>query len=312
MAIIFFDSRINIALYHLMISFSSHKRLEAQTLHSFSPAVELQGPHFNECGLIAASPHSGRIYPKAFITRTALPLSTLRRNEDAFIDKLIAPLAKQDIPILKANFPRCYVDVNRAADEVLPAWGEYNAPTTPRGAAGLGVVPTMITETLKIYKNPLTKDVYKARIESLYRPYHDALQNLLNAAYQSAGQALLLDCHSMPGISQSGRPRHDIILGDRFGASATPELVDLTEQVFTKAGYRLARNYPYAGGYVTSTYGQPNEGINVIQIEVNRNIYMNPAGFKLTPGFKRLQACFINLAAELRSFMAPSIQRAAE
>lgn len=295
-----------------MMAFNSHKRLETQTLRAFDPAIETQGPAFNECGLIAASPHSGRVYPKAFTARTALPLSTLRRNEDAFMDQVIAPLAAQGIPLLKAHFPRCYVDVNRAIDEILTDWNDFGAPTTPRGAAGLGVIPTMISEKLAIYKTPLPKDVLQGRIDQLYRPYHDALTGLLKAAQQSAGKAVLLDCHSMPGVSTSGRPRHDIILGDRFGASAAPELVDLTERVFSQAGYRVARNYPYAGGYVTSTYGQPNNGVCVIQIEVNRNIYMNAASFKLSSGFTRLQACFINLAAELRIFLKPSVQRAAE
>jgi len=286
--------------------------LENQTLRAFDPAVETDGPTYNDSGLVVASPHSGRVYPKAFTRRAALPLSTLRRNEDAFMDDVIAPLAAQGIPLVKAHFPRCYVDVNRAVDELRPDWTELGAPTTPRGAAGLGVIPTMISESLAIYKMPLPKDVINGRIDQLYQPYHDALKRLLKAAQEHAGEALLLDCHSMPGVSTSGRPRHDIILGDRFGASARPELVALTEQVFTDAGYRVARNYPYAGGYVTSTYGQPYNGVSVIQIEVNRNIYMNPASFKLTAGFKRLQACFIDLAAELQAHMRPSVQRAAE
>jgi N-formylglutamate deformylase len=295
-----------------MMPFTSHKLLESQTLRAFDPPIEVQGPPHNADGLIIASPHSGRNYPKAFIRRAALPLSTLRRNEDAFMDEAVAPLAARGIPLLKAHFPRCYVDVNRAADELPPEWSELGAPTTARGAAGLGVIPTMISERLAIYKTPLPKTVVQARIDELYTPYHRALHGLLEAARNRAGHALLLDCHSMPGVSASGRPRHDIILGDRFGASASPELVALTEKIFTQAGYRVARNYPYAGGYVTSTYGQPHNGVSVIQIEVNRNIYMNPASFKLTSGFKRLQACFIDLAAALRAHMRPSVQRAAE
>jgi len=152
----------------------------------------------------------------------------------------------------------------------------------------------------------------KRRMDELYHPYHNALKSLIEAAKASAGQALLLDCHSMPGVSASGQPRHDIILGDRFGASAAPDLVALTEDVFKNAGYRVARNHPYAGGYVTSTYGQPHNGVSVIQIEVNRNIYMNPASFKLTQGFDRLQASFIDLAHALCRHMRPVIQRAAE
>jgi len=295
-----------------MISLASHKWLENQTIRAFQPAVEILSPASSDCGIIAASPHSGRIYPKSFTWRSALPLPTLRRNEDAFMDKVITPLTQQGIPVLKAHFPRCYVDVNRAADEVETDWASLGTKTTPRGAAGLGVVPTMISEKLAIYKSQLPKDVMKRRMDDLYHPYHRALKSLTEAAKSRADHALLLDCHSMPGISASGQPRHDIIIGDRFGASASPELVALTEHVFKNAGYRVARNHPYAGGYVTSTYGQPHNGVSVIQIEVNRNIYMNPASFKLTKGFDKLQASFIELAQVLRAHMRPVIARAAE
>lgn len=294
------------------MSLASHKWLETQAIRAFDPVVETLGPPCSDAGLIVASPHSGRIYPKSFTWRAALPLAALRRNEDAFMDHVIEPLTQQGIPLLKAHFPRCYVDVNRAADELETGWTVPDAQTTPRGAAGLGVIPTMISERLAIYKTPLPKDIVKGRLDALYYPYHKTLKSLIAAAKTRAGHALLLDCHSMPGVSTSGRPRHDIILGDRFGASAAPELVSLAEHVFTSAGYRVARNNPYAGGYVTSTYGQPYNGVSVIQIEVNRNIYMNPVSFKLTKGFDRLQACFINLAAELGAYMRPEIHRAAE
>ena len=287
---------------------------EQQCFDAFSPPISVVVPEHYNHGIIFASPHSGRTYPPAFTQRTRLPVAALRRNEDALIDELITPLSGAGYPTLRAHFPRCYVDVNRAPDELLPAWqmNGDDETSTPRAKAGLGVIPTAIAEHLPIYKTPLPKEVISARIEQLYTPYHDALQTLIDAAIARAGLALVLDCHSMPATSAAGRVRPDIILGDRFGASAHPDLVHLTEKVFKAAGYDVTRNYPYAGGYVTSHYGEPNTGCHVIQIEVNRQIYMNTAKFTPTDGFKPLQECFLKLAETLHPYMEHERPLAAE
>lgn len=295
-----------------MFPFTSHNTLENQSIQAFTPPISVTQPETCYHGIIFASPHSGRVYPSSFTRRACLPLATLRRNEDALMDELIAPLAPAGFPTIKAHFPRCYVDVNRAPDELLPEWEENGKASTARAQAGLGVIPTVIAEDLPIYKTALTKEIIEARLTHLYHPYHDALQRLMDDARQRAGLVLLLDCHSMPGTSVSGRARQDIVLGDRFGTSAHPDLVHLTEKVFKGAGYSVVRNYPYAGGYVTSKYGQPHNGAHVIQIEVNRQIYMNPVTFKRKDGFERLEACFMKLAETLRPFTAQDMPRAAE
>ena len=299
-----------------MFAFSSHKALEQQSLDAFTTPVSLSLPDTQtgaiSHGLIFASPHSGRIYPPAFTRRTRLPLASLRLNEDALMDELIAPLAPAGFPLIQAHFPRCFVDVNRAPDELLPEWTESDTKTTTHAQAGLGVIPTVIAEHLPIYKTPLPKEVIEPRLNQLYHPYHNALEDLMNSVREHAGLVLLLDCHSMPGVSASGRPRQDIVLGDRFGTSTHPDFMRLTEKVFKGAGYGVTRNYPYAGGYVTSKYGQPHNGAHVIQIEVNRQLYMNPATFKRKDGFEHLQDCFLNLAETLRPFTAQDMSRAAE
>ena len=295
-----------------MLPLTTHTQAEEQCFAAFTPPITLHPSETNTTGVIFASPHSGNSYPKAFIRRSRLPLAALRRNEDAFIDLLISDLPPLGIPTLKANFPRCFVDVNRAADEVLAEWGADPKNMTARAAAGFGVVPTIIAEQFPIYKSALPRSVLTARLEQLYHPYHRALQGLLKEARDHCGQALLIDCHSMPGRNPSGKLRSDIILGDRFGMSARPDLVQLVEDIFKRAGYSVHRNYPYAGGYVTSTYGQPNHGTHVIQIEVNRNIYMNPASFKLTDGFDPLKDCFKDLGRNLVQYVNTDIARAAE
>ena len=295
-----------------MLPYITHTQAEALCFSAFTPPITVHPSQANSTGIIFASPHSGNLYPKAFTRRSRLPLAALRRNEDAYIDRLNSDLPQLGIPTLKANFPRCFVDVNRASDEVLADWGADPEHITTRAATGFGVVPTIIAEHIPIYKTALPPSVLAARLEQLYYPYHKALKGLLKEARDHCGQALLIDCHSMPGRNPSGKLRSDIILGDRFGMSARPELVQLVEDVFKRAGYSVHRNYPYAGGYVTSTYGQPSHGTHVVQVEVNRNIYMNPASLNLTDGFAPLKDCFNDLGKTLVQYVSTDIARAAE
>jgi N-formylglutamate amidohydrolase len=152
----------------------------------------------------------------------------------------------------------------------------------------MGVVPTMLSENINIYSEPLSLAAAKIRIKDLYHPYHDALQGLIDEARTLFGKALLIDCHSMPGFNSMGSRRSDIILGDRFGKSCSPEIVTLIETLFHDLGYSVSRNYPYAGGFVTKHYGKPCESTNAIQIEINRDLYLNPITLDKKPGFTAL------------------------
>jgi N-formylglutamate amidohydrolase len=152
----------------------------------------------------------------------------------------------------------------------------------------MGVVPTMLSETINIYSEPLSLTAAKIRIKDLYHPYHDALQGLIGEARNLFGKVLLIDCHSMPGFNSMGSRRSDIILGDRFGESCSPEIVMLVEKLFQGLGYSVSRNYPYAGGFVTKHYGKPYESTNALQIEINRDLYLNPITLDKKPGFTAL------------------------
>lgn len=265
------------------------KNQEIECLKAFDPPITVDRPN-TPCGpLILASPHSGRVYPQALIDRSALDHKTLRQNEDAFIDDMLGFARHMDIPLLTARFPRCFVDVNRAADEVPMSWKKPGAlPSTARAEMGLGVIPTIIADKVPIYKRQLKASAVEGRLSNLYQPYHAALIELITDAVKSFGQALLLDCHSMPGFTQMGQRRPDIVLGDRHGTSCHPETMAKLEALFTAKNYSVARNYPYAGGYVTSHYGRPERNMEVIQIEINRDIYLNPITLARKPGYARL------------------------
>ncbi len=265
------------------------RNLEAESLAEFDPPISVFQPKHQAGPIILASPHSGRVYPKAFLENSALSAQTLRQNEDAFIDEMLGFARFLDVPLLTARFPRCFVDVNRDRGELPANWLKAaNLTSTPRAEMGLGVVPTIIAENLPIYKKvPKAADV-QARIRLLYEPYHAALADLILSTRAKFGKALLLDCHSMPGFTLMGQRRPDIVLGDRHRTSCRPETMARLEDLFQAKGYNTVRNYPYAGGFVTSNYGQPENNVEVIQIEMNRDIYLNPVTFHRKAGYARL------------------------
>ena len=273
--------------------------LEAECLRAFAPAIRVKMPKIWRSGVIFASPHSGSLYPKAFVNRSTLSELALRRNEDAFIAELFAPASELGAPLLSVQFPRCFVDVNRAPDELPYAWNPDAKTISPRAEAGLGVIPTMLSETTEIYKKPLSIRAVKTRLNGLYHPYHDALQELITEASLNFGEVLLIDCHSMPGFAPMGSRRPDIILGDRFGVSCYPETIARAEAAFREQGYNVTRNYPYAGGYVTQHYGKPQAGIEALQIEINRDMYLNPVTMKKKRGYDALAQNLKSIIAEL-------------
>lgn len=262
--------------------------LEHDSLEVLTPACTLLRPTHWRAGVLFASPHSGNIYPQSFIERSALSTAQLRKNEDIFVDKLFRPCVAAGAPLLSARFPRCFVDVNRGEDEVPPNWSGGPRKSSVRAQAGLGVIPTHINETTAIYRRLPDPDILRLRLARLYRPYHDALQDLIADCVTRFGQALLIDCHSMPGFAPMGSRRPDIILGDRFGKSCHPDTFTRIQGIFRAAGYSVSTNYPYAGGYVTSHYGRPDVGIEAIQIEINRDLYLNPVTLAPKKGYDAL------------------------
>jgi N-formylglutamate amidohydrolase len=286
-----------------MIRRGRHKRTPLEDLSPYAPGHALLRPQAWRAGVIFASPHSGQCYPPDLIERARVSAHQLRRNEDICVDRLFLPAQALGAPLLCALFPRAVVDVNRAADELPAAWADAPGNITPRAAAGLGVVPSALSESLPIYSQALRREDVMARIATLYHPYHAALRGLIDEGLSRFGQVLLVDCHSMPGFAPMGARRPDIILGDRFGTSCHVDTLERMKTRFAQAGYSVGVNYPYAGGYTTAHYGQPETGVEAIQIEINRDLYVNPVTLKLKPGYDQL-------AKDLREIIAAMIEAA--
>ena len=204
---------------------------------------------------------------------------------------------------MSAVYPRAYLDVNREPYELDPKMFAGRLPTyanvrSLRVAGGLGTIPRVVSDSANIYKGPLPVEEGLARIERIYRPYHDTLRRLLAQTHVAFGLAILIDCHSMPSNIRGGptRVRPDFVLGDRFGASCMPELTDCAAATLQRLGYTVCRNKPYAGGFITEHYGRPARGLHALQIEVNRGLYMDEYRLEPHRGFERLSADLVALA----------------
>lgn len=265
--------------------------------------------------LVLSSPHSGDIYPASFRGASRLDALTLRRSEDAFINELYRAGPDLGAPLLEALFPRAYCDPNRAAYELDP--GMFDAPLpahvqTDSGkiGAGLGTIARVVAGGMEIYKGKLSFSEAERRVETCWRPYHAALEQLLGEARKAHGVALLLDCHSMPSVGGSNQPdagqrRADMVLGDFHGVSCAPRLVDRVEDYLKSRGFSTARNKPYAGGYITQHYARRDKGIHTLQLEINRDLYMDEVQITRAGGFSRVQNAMAGLVELLTASATP-------
>ena len=249
--------------------------------------VRVLRPEYWQLPLVVASPHSGRHYPGTFRSQTRLARNRLRSTEDSFIDEIFAAAPDLGAPLLLAQFPRVFVDVNRDAFELDPDMfddplPDYVTTRNTRISAGLGTIPKMVSATEPVYIDKLRFETATRRIESCYLPYHQALGTLLQEARIRFGFCVLLDCHSMPSEAArhsqpdaEGNSRIDVALGDCHATSCDPSVTAEAEKLLGTLGYAVSRNKPYAGGFVTRTYGRPASGIHAMQIELNRGLYMD-------------------------------------
>jgi N-formylglutamate amidohydrolase len=259
------------------------------------PAYHLAMPVHCGSGVVFASPHSGRDYSDSFLEQSVLDRNLIRSSEDAFVDQLFACAPDHGCAFLHASAPRAFVDLNRNNTELDSAviTGVTKSVYTPRVLSGLGVIPRVVSNSRAIYRGKLTLDEATKRLDQYWRPYHTRLQSLLSAAQASFGQAILIDCHSMPrealdGTFRAGQKRPEIIIGDRFGASASRYIVDGIQDILTQAGFTVSRNMPFAGAYITQHYGRPSQRQHAVQLEIDRSLYMDEATLRPHAGFAQL------------------------
>ncbi len=236
----------------------------------FDPPFDVVEPAELTTAVVMSSPHSGRVYPPRFLESARLDAASLRRSEDAFVDDLFRPAVSLGAPLLRAHFPRAYLDLNREPYELDPRMFEGRLPAyvntrSVRVAGGLGTIARVVGDSQEIYAKRLPVEEALQRIDDLHKPYHATLEGLLHRAMRRFGVALLIDCHSMPSSSIAGtgdvsawrdeKGKADFVLGDRYGTSCSRIFIDAAEYELRRFGYAVERNKPYAGGFITEHYG---------------------------------------------------------
>jgi N-formylglutamate deformylase len=207
---------------------------------------------------------------------------TLRSSEDAYVDQLFVDAPNYGAVLLNATYPRAWVDLNRRSDELDPALIDsiLGRGLNARVLSGLGVIPRVVAGGRTIYSGKLTRAEADLRIAQVWQPYHLMLETLLRETKTLFGQALLVDCHSMPRealqhVKTPNGARPEIVIGDRYGASASSALVDGIEAAFRAEGFEVLRNVPFAGAYISQHYGRPRQRQHCVQVEIDRSLYMD-------------------------------------
>lgn len=282
-------------------------------------SFRLTRPARQTTSVIFSSPHSGREYPPDFLAASQLTPLALRSSEDAFVDRLFARAPLFGAPLLCARAPRAYIDLNRGCDEMDSSVVEdiARAAHNPRISSGLGVIPRVVAAGRAIYAGKIPKAEAETRIIRHWQPWHATLQGLMAETHAAFGEAILIDCHSMPheaieSHARRGQPLPEVVLGDRFGAAASRDVVDRIEAVFAAAGFRTARNTPFAGAYIAQAYGHPVSRKHVVQVEIDRALYLDERRVEPLPNFSSFCHRINRIVAELAQIGRQSLPMAAE
>ena len=269
-------------------------------------------------GVVFALPHSGRDYGVSFLNQSILDEISIRSSEDAFLDQLIDGIERYGAPKIIANAPRAFIDLNRSTDELDPALisGIKNNVRNPRISSGLGVIPRVVSHGKEIYRGKLSLEQAQSRIEYYWKPYHKDLSILLTRAQSIYGQSLLIDMHSMPHEAVSTQSSFikapEIVVGDRFGMSSDPEFTNLIVSILKQHDFRVAKNTPFAGAFITKHHGKIKERTHAIQLEIDRSLYMNEVQISPNSGFDKLKSRLFPALIQISSLICKSDKIAAE
>jgi N-formylglutamate amidohydrolase len=266
-------------------------------VRSLIPGVlEVTKPNGAAAPVVLDSPHSGTQYPADF--GSIAPAHVIRKAEDAFVDELFAAAPQCGASLLRALFPRTYIDPNRSLDDIDQAlldeaWPEPVRPSE-KTRLGHGLVWRICPPDHAIYDRKLPVAEMRGRIDTYWRPYHAALRGALDEAHRRFGAVWHINCHSMPtmaapGMSNAPSGWSDFVLGDRDGSTSDPEFTNLIAETLRGYGYDVRLNDPYKGVELIRAYSDPGRRRHGVQIEINRSIYMDELNVERNGGFAGLR-----------------------
>ena len=260
--------------------------------------------------IVLSSPHAGNVFPKEFLQNSALTEHELRASEDCFVTELVRPASDAGMPLISLNLPRTFVDVNRDKIEMDETMF-FNAPknseiNSRRCRVGLGVLHRVVYQNKNIYDGLLSFDEAKERIKNVYDPYHKRLKQLVDRCVRKFGYCFLIDCHSMPSMIcniMNESKQLDFCICNLFDESCPQEVSQKLFQELENKSFRVEFNRPYSGAFITFNYCQPRKNIYTLQIEVNRNIYMDELSYQKSADFQKVSSDISQAIIHLGNFL---------
>jgi N-formylglutamate amidohydrolase len=234
----------------------------------------------SELPLFISCPHSGEQIPLEANWLKDLDPITLLRDIDRFVDAFYRPLARKNgIPFIYTPWTRYAVDLNRLVIDV-DADSVHNSQN-PAGSYTTGFLWVKTSRGETLMDQPISKELHEILVQTYYEPFHKAIQaHYEHFKLQGHKRVFHIDVHSMPSQGthihrDPGEKRAEIVISDQDGKSCDPKFKDLVVSSYEQAGFQVKTNWPYKGGRITQTYGNPFKGRHTIQVEMNRAIYMD-------------------------------------
>lgn len=260
------------------------------------------GPAVPAFPVILSVPHAGRNYPPELLAQARVQHDVLRRLEDRWADLLVHPLIERGFTVLVSRTARALIDLNRHEREIDPAMVSglplgQPLQTSAKLRGGLGLLPRRLPGAPDLWRGSFAWSDVRARIETVHRPYHAAVAQLMRAARDAHGHAILIDLHSMPPLppAEPGKAAPVLVLGDRFGRSASGRLIQLAADVAAGHGVSSAQNHPYAGDHMIERHGRPERDMHALQVEIDRSHYLDVTLDRPGPGLERMRVLVTNL-----------------
>jgi N-formylglutamate amidohydrolase len=267
---------------------------------------EVRRPDEQTTPIVVDVPHAGEWIPDRAHEEMAVGDRALKRDLDLYVDKFWSDAPDLGATMIVSRVSRYVVDLNRAPDDVSPEAVEGGERIDAPGYyQDRGVVWRTTTAGTPVMDGPLSSEAFERRLDTFYHPYHRALREAIDRVRDQFGYCILVDGHSMPSRgrqkhSDTGRRRADIVPGDLEGTSCSRMVRWSVEQHYREANYTVTPNDPYQGGWITRHYGNPDDDVHAIQIEVNRDLYMNEETFEIDDeGLERLRTTCASLLPRL-------------
>lgn len=207
---------------------------------------------------------------------------------DRYVDRLYKPsLDSLHIPSVIAQWHRYSGDLNRLPEDVDASTviGHKN----PVGKYARGFLWKITTKGDVLMPEAISPEIFKKLVHDYFDPFHHEMKKQILRLREAGFQDIYhIDAHSMPSLGTKehrdpGEYRADFVISDQNGKSCRPEFIEMVSEAYKNQGFKIKINWPYIGGRITETYGQPAMGHHTVQVEMNRALYMDEKTKKYLP-----------------------------